>query len=714
MSSVNERFIPFRPRRRQEQKEVKKRVKPWPPPPVEHEDTERDIEWREEGVYEQIAKTYESIIEDTLRDEELAYYIVEFFSSVVHSNSKKVIDKLEGKILLHIEPLRSRVLIESPLEKLMEISKEKQYKYMENNIHIIRPLHNEEILAINITDDKWLNNNDEILIEVIPNTSNEKKSEYVKKTMDYVDDLHIQILNTPSDEFLKSKGIIVAKASVEQCYKIIENSNIIYKIYSSPRVNKNNVTSNSKGVKTVTNILNPKYIVCVIDTGINNINQLRNCIDRISFENIFNNGDDLDNHGTPISCLIVHGEGYNTNNPKYNIISHKTYSNTLERGNLFTGVINAIQLYKSRTKVFLCSGVYSYDNQHTREITTRLGTFIQENEICVIFSSGNIDPNYPNLEYPQYIRNFKIKHPSDALSISAVGGIVKKINNSSIGRINGPSPFTRCGSYTNLDASIKPETVQHAGNCDQIGNRIGLGVETYSNVGNRYEDIGTSLASPLFARIIANIYDIYGNEFSYPETARALAYSSCNKYDREFEDFFGFGESNFNNSIKASWICSKIFFEEKLPLEAYDGDQELIIYDQINFNAPAGVSDIILHLVHTDDYQRYLRAPRLNSHISVIAWKPGRESPATPRESFPYKNGVRNPGMKCHAKKLVWSYKRGTIGPWKIRFYPKSSVIPKPERNEVNLRYGGVITLLARKPEIESLTQRFKAANGVP
>ena len=97
----------------------------------------------------------------------------------------------------------------------------------------------------------------------------------------------------------------------------------------------------------------PKYIVCVIDTGIKSITQLQNNIENISFENIFNDGEDIDNHGTPISCLIVHGEGHNHNNPEYKVISHRIYSDSLGIGNLFTGLMNAIQLYKDKTSVFI-------------------------------------------------------------------------------------------------------------------------------------------------------------------------------------------------------------------------------------------------------------------------------------------------------------------------------------------------------------------------
>jgi len=713
ISENGERFIVFRPRRFQIPKKEKERETPWVPPPIQHEDTEEDVQWTAEGVYNQISKTYEKIIEDEIRDDEFAYYIMEFSSSVSHDNSKKVLKKFDGKILLHINPLKSRVLIESPLNILEEIRAKKPLKYIEKNIHLIRPLNINEQFLIDIEDEEWIRKNKEILIQIMPNITDEKRINYIDKILKHIDDLKIERTENPSDPFLKSKGIITAKASVNQCRHILKNTNIVYKIYSSSRIKKGGNLSNIILNKSNFRDEDKKYKICVMDTGLNNIQQLENCIDDISFENTFDDGSDLDTHGTLISCLIVHGEGYNVDNPKYKILSHKIYSDSLEQGNIFNGVINAIEMYKNKTDVFISSCIFEHDNELTKELTARLDNYIQEKKVCVIFCTGNILPIYQRALYPHYIRNNKVQHPSDAISISSVGGLAKKINAVSIGTLKGPSPFTRCGTYTNLNASFKPEVVQHAGNCDDFGNNTDLGVQTFSCEGEEIEDIGTSYASPLFARIIANIYDNYGNEFSFPETAKAIAYSSCDPYQKEYSDFFGFGEPNYNRSVNPSWIDTKLFFEGQIPLAYSEGEQEFDIYDQIRFIAPSRVSDVSLILVHTDDYNRYLEAPRLNTFLSVRTWKPGRESSVNPSYRFPSHNGIRNPGEKCHAKKLTWSYTRGTVGTWTFRFYPMSTIIPTEERNSVVLRYGGVITLKAKSSEIESLTQRFKAANGL-
>jgi len=700
-----ENLIFIRPRRiEKESKPYTKTGRPYPPKGAPHEDDADDLSWRKDGVYVQISKTYEGIKNKEVRDEEFAYYLLETSFDVNHPNSKKVINKLKAKILFHIDLRKNRVLVESPLETLREITENRHLKYIEKNIHLIRPLRVNEKLSETNIDIEWLNRNPNIIIEIIPNINGEKRAEYIQKVLKYVANQGVEIIKSSSDKYLKSKGLITAKASLSQSRTIAENTNLIYRIFKSPKIRKSSSYVNTSIVgRNFTNRSGNLYKVCIVDTGVEDIPQLLSLIENISYENFFTDGKDQDNHGTPISCLVTHGEGFDISKPLFKIISHKIYSENLERGDLFQGLINAIELYEDITKVFVSSCHYLYDNEEERNLTARLNKFIQEKNICVIFCCGNTLPPYDVANYPGYIDSNKVVHPSDAISITSVGSLVKYTNSLSFAPIGGPSPFTRIGCPTNLAKSIKPEVVQHGGNCSYLGNDYGIGVKTFSNLGNRCERSGTSFAAPLFARTIANIYQIYGDKFQNNETARAIAFSSCTKGTSRFSKYLGFGESSMDDSIYTPWNNVRIAFEGNIPLELIRKGQGYDVYDEIRFVVPPGISDIDLTIVHTDDYTRYLSEPKLHSFLSITTWKPGREAPVEPKIIFP--------GQLSHAKKLSWQYSRGTVGSWAFQIYPKNLDIPKNERSEVTLRYGGLIELTARRGILEPLVELFKSVN---
>jgi hypothetical protein len=88
-------------------------------------------------------------------------------------------------------------------------------------------------------------------------------------------------------------------------------------------------------------------------------------------------------------------------------------------------------------------------------------------------------------------------------------------------------------------------------------------------------------------------------------------------------------------SILAHWNNVKIVFGGKLPLECQQDGEKYNAHDEIGFIVPSAVSEINLTIVHTDDYSRYLVEPRINTWLSVKAWKPGCEARAR-RVRFPY------------------------------------------------------------------------------
>lgn len=688
-----------------------KRTFPWIPQKIDHYTDSEDELWRRNGVYGQIKKTHEKIFRVALRDEELAYYIIETENQLDHPTSKGVLERFNARILCYNDDSKNSVLVEAPLNKLKELSEGKHLRVLESNIHLIRPLKIEETLGRYIEDPDWAKNNERVLIEIMPNIEDDKRIKYLSQLKRYLGEIGLRILGSPSEDYLNENGMLLSVASISQAQEIAQNSNFIFKIFRTPQIKQTSekitysASQNIELEKKDHQSIDSLYPVCIVDTGVALIPQLSTLIDSSTFESMFSDGVDIDSHGTPISCLVTYGEGFNAQQPMFKILSHRVFSPWLKRGDLFLGLINAIILNKNKTNVFVSSCVFNNNSSHIQELTARLNKFIQDQNVCVIFSCGNIFAPYNPLRYPQYLKDHKVSHPSDAPSVIAVGGLVKHTNTRTFAPVNGPSPFSRTGCP--CDQSIyKPEVVQHGGNAEPNSrNYTDIGVKTFSDKGNFFEESGTSFASPLFGRALGKIYCIFGHRLRNCETAKAIAFSFCNTTNCYHSEYLGFGTTDFDQVLQPSWNSTRIVFEGNLPLKYMKDEKEFDLHDVITFNAPSGVSQVRLTLVHTDNYFKYLGKPKLNTHLYVKAFKPGNETHVNPTKTFP-------DWKATHAKKLCWKFSRGTIGQWKFEIYPKPIDIPIDDRCDVNIRYGGTIELISRKSEVEGLTQRFKLANG--
>jgi len=700
-----------RPSVRREVKKIKpKEPRPFPPPEIDHEEKEGDEEWRKDGVYTQISKTYDQILSKKIKDDDIGYFIIETQNIINHSSSIDILNRFDAKILTHLKPYNCRVFVESPFERINDILEARPLKTIENNIFIIRPLYQNEIINLSNYDEDWHSDNNNIIIKIIPNINVDKRRQYIQMTITQLKELDIEEDAYINREYNYNRGMIFTKTSISNAIKLVEDNNLIYRIYKSPKLKTSKINQNEPTRSVISNPQNPDlYPVCIMDTGVNRIPQLNQLLIHNTHEDVFDNGDDIDNHGTPIACLATFGEGHTSITPHFNIISHRLFSPSLNSGDLSRGVINAINLYKDITCVFISSVNFSVDDAETRQLTQELNNIIHEENICVIFSSGNNIDNIDPPNYPNYIRDYKVYHPSDAINISCVGSITKRNNQHCYAPLNAPSPFTRCGFYDDLElnASIKPENVQHGGNFTHQRSITGVGVQTIDNIGNAYENSGTSFSSPLFARIISGIYHKYSNDFNNCETAKAIAYSSCRITNPLYEEYLGFGEGNFSSAVSVPRNLVKIAFEGNILLDQeVEEDEEFISQDTISFNVPAGVKVLTLTLMNSDTYYLYDENPKLFTYLSVTVFKPGRISPILPTS--------RISNLRSHAKKFIWSLSRGTIGRWRFIFTPRSIDIPQEERFNVTLRYGGVIELYSRSiPLGTSLTQMFKDANGI-
>jgi hypothetical protein len=378
-------IIPRTEKKEKEEKAETKTGRTWPPTKLQHEDSYDDELWREDGVYGQIDKTHKRIQTMSLRDNQFAYYVIETENELDHPTSRDILQRFGAKILCYNDPLGKSVLVEAPMQKLKEIAYGKHLRTVETNIHIIRPLRIEEKIGrLQEDETEWANKNRRVLVEIMPNIEEEKRVRYLNQIHEYLVQNGYSIIESPTKDYLKLNGCLISTASMAQAKAIAEDSNIIFKIFRTPKIKESsgkikNVTrrndkTNIQAMSLQT--IGELYRVCVVDTGISNIPQLSGLVESSTFESMFNDGNDIDSHGTPIACLVTYGEGRSSLIPMFKILSHRIFSRSLGQGDLANGLMDAITLNKNKTNVFVSSCVFNNHSPQTSELTARLNKFI--------------------------------------------------------------------------------------------------------------------------------------------------------------------------------------------------------------------------------------------------------------------------------------------------------------------------------------------------
>ncbi len=171
-----------------------------------------------------------------------------------------------------------------------------------------------------------------------------------------------------------------------------------------------------------------------------------------------------------------------------------------------------------------------YDGRHVRGLAYMLDLLTRELGVLFVIPTGNLQPSDlppdPLADYPHYLLapSSRLLDPGTALNAITVGGLSEHeatrqtqrhpdtIEDRPIARSGQPFPLTRCGP--SINAAIKPDFVEHAGNVAvmRAGGRnrhSGLGVISLNGgftAGQAFsEDIGTSYAAPAVAHKAAKL-----------------------------------------------------------------------------------------------------------------------------------------------------------------------------------------------------------------
>jgi hypothetical protein len=374
-----------------------------------YEPTEEEEEWVEKNINEQIKSTVSDIVEKKMKDTQSVYIVLgvstKLFPALRGSIDKRrqvfdqdtltVLTRLSAEVLAYLNVEHSKLLISCPLSKLVEVLNKERYskKYFQS-VKRIGPLLFEEQVSESLRkDSQWTRAAKPLLIQLIPNISNVKKKDYASKLMEYMKRTGAETLESENDEFIS------VSLAQEPLMGLLQASNFVFKVSdalkgcvenarSSIKRMRNKRARSVRGVSSSMDFQNSDELpmICLLDSGVDDIPQLNGLVcskDGYPYNDL-GDGCKGAGHGTPIACLAVLGEALSE--PRAKIISYKIYSDN-QRFLRHESYRRAIAKYSNQAHIFLSSVNFM---QQSPEFTAYLDRLIQENNICAIFSAGNI------------------------------------------------------------------------------------------------------------------------------------------------------------------------------------------------------------------------------------------------------------------------------------------------------------------------------------
>ena len=178
------------------------------------------------------------------------------------------------------------------------------------------------------------------------------------------------------------------------------------------------------------------------------------------------------------------------------------------------------------------------------KLAEELDNLQERYQVSFVISAGNYDTP-PLLDFPRVggqVRAGRITAPADSVLGITVGAVSHVDYKSKGPKKHHPSAFSRHGAGPNY--VIKPDLVHYGGSCSTDLAHI-AGIRSVNGAGSA-ENLGTSVATPLVARTLAQIYHQVTPTPS-PVLARALLTHhardprTSSRVPDGDENFFGFG-----------------------------------------------------------------------------------------------------------------------------------------------------------------------------
>lgn len=675
-----------------------------------------DEEWANKRITNQVKDTVSILEKKTLRQGDQIFYVIHPKIEPSSFEVRNLLERLDAEVLAYLDNEKNKLLVSGSNRTLVKLSIQKIPKKVGDFLYMIKPL-----LPNNQISEKFQNQTETIkpmvVFSLIPNLQSERIEQYIVQVFGFLNARNCKIY----EENFAKQGFIFSDVDIQVINDLVNASTFIYRVDPVPDGIAEEIRQKHKG-KTIKKVViaTPASFttgmsqednlpsVVVMDTGVNIVGDLNQIVELDSFG--FTNPDDAfdgEGHGTPIAHLVAYGE--HDSNPMSKIISYKIFSN--DRKNVvFRGFIEAINKYSDKTRLFITSiGLAGLpDNQ-----IVYLDQLIQKKNICFVSSAGNIDPdriiNYVKngSHYPQYLKYNPVIPPANALNIVAVGSITKKVSTKyhSLAPVNSISPHSTCGAGAFLLYECKkPDLVEHGGNVNiddhfQLNTRE-VGVKSITKHGNIIDSFsGSSFASPILIRRLAEIERKYGSNIKNAETLKAITFLSCSQMDSTCG---GYGEP------KSFIGCGKnhALYLAEGALGLSDSTKKSLIespYNEIIIYVPPYVSEIKLCVVHSDDFTKSVN-PTLNTYVDIEARKMGSNS-------LVVSSNKNDRKRKTNVKIMSFSFDSHSMESiWRFRLIPHETepLLPNDRKN-ITVRYGCAILLVRNKSHISktSLTEEI-------
>ena len=565
-----------------------------------------------------------------------------------------------------------------------------------NNIKRIDCLKGEDKLGENLLQLMKQDSNStgifSVSIKLIDNLSNEEEIEFNK-----IVSQHIEREINPK-HFPRSKQFICGSTTK----RILEISELpfIKKISIVPKIKPQEYRSgeliySKESYKTIRNDDVPT--ICVIDSGTSE-NFKDYCVLQDSY--LFDDPYDYDDHGTRVSSIASFGEDLinkkSVLEQKAKIISFKIDDTSQDRYiPLDEAVMSAIDEYKNLTSVFCLS--YNYlddiDPEERLDIVKGLDRFVQENNIILVNSCGNIDllvAYYQKDNYPEYLSAYPVLCPSEAKNIFSVGSICRY---STLEKCI-VSYHTRIGLHPiflndDMDKYLffKPDISTFGGNdelilekkledvpCIAMSPELDIGV--INNCGDIINASGTSFSTPLIALCFARLYDTY--HYNNSETYKAILINKAIRGEvNNLPFFYLFDTSKIAECSDGIYLNFEAEVTPKYRSE--DGSKTYTLECKtVNFYVPQEAKSIDIITVHSNNHI-FQDLRKFNTRLVVEIVK---SNGVTAKKSY----GTAS--QNCANTYARYTFDRNYVGIWKIKVHVETRRLPSELLKTLSVRFG--------------------------
>jgi hypothetical protein len=438
-------------------------------------------------------------------------------------------------------------------------------------------------------------------------------------------------------------------------------------------------------------------IICVLDSGTSE--KFKDYCE-LQDPYLFDNPYDYNDHGTSVSSIALFGEDLinkkNVLEQKAKVISFKIDDSSQDEYiPLDEAVMSAIDEYKNLTNIFCLS--YNYfddiDPDERLDIVKQLDRFIQENNIILVNSCGNIDlpiAYYQRNNYPDYLSVYPVLCPSEAKNIFSVGSICRY---STLEKCI-VSYHTRIGLHpiflsNDIDKYLffKPDVSTFGGNDELVLEKdvegipvIAMSPELEIGVINNRGDIvnssGTSFSAPLIALCFARLYETY--HYNNSETYKAILINKAVRGKVNNLPFFYLLDTN-NITDCNDGIYLNFEAEVTPKYRSEDGSKTYTLECKtVEFYVPQEAESIDIITVHSNNH-KFQDLRKFNTRLVVEVVK---------SNGVTAKKHSGTASQNCANTYARYTFKRDYVGIWKIKVHVETKRLPSELLKTLSVRFG--------------------------